>query len=38
MGKAGFIISLVSLVVAGGALALVVIGMVVKKVNYFTAD
>jgi len=38
MSKAAFIISLVSLVIAGGTFALVVTGMVLKKVNYFTAD
>jgi len=38
MGKAGFIISLVSLVIAAGTFALVVTGMVLKKVNYFSAD
>ena len=38
MGKAGFIISLVSLVIAAGTFALVVTGMVMKKVNYFSAD
>jgi len=38
MGKAGFIISIVSLVIAASAIALVVTGMVFKKINYFTAD
>jgi hypothetical protein len=38
MGKAGFVISLVSLVIATGTFALVVTGMVLKKINYFSAD
>jgi hypothetical protein len=38
MTKAGFVISIVSLVIAAGTFALVVTGMVMKKVNYFSAD
>jgi hypothetical protein len=38
MIKAGFVISLVSLVIAAGTFALVVTGMVLKKINYFSAD
>jgi hypothetical protein len=38
MSKAGFVISLVSLVIAAGTFALVVTGMVLKKINYFSAD
>ena|GEM_PF-1607438 len=38
MSKAGFIISLISLVIATGTFALVVTGMVLKKINYFTTD
>jgi hypothetical protein len=38
MGKAGFIISLVSLVVAASTLALLVTGIVFKKTSYFSAD
>jgi hypothetical protein len=38
MSKASFVISLVSLVIATSTLALVVTGMVLKKVNYFSAD
>jgi hypothetical protein len=38
MVKAGFVISLVSLVIAASALALVVTGMVFKKISYFSAD
>jgi len=38
MGKAGFVISLVSLVISACTIALVVTGMVLKKVNYFSAD
>jgi hypothetical protein len=38
MIKASFVISLVSLVIAAGTFALVVTGMVMKKINYFSAD
>jgi len=38
MSKAAFVISLVSLVIAAGTFALVVTGMVLKKINYFSAD
>ena len=38
MGKAGFIISIVALVIATGTFALVVTGMIFKKVDYFSAD
>jgi len=38
MGKAGFIIGIVSLIIATGTFALVVTGMLFKKINYFSAD
>jgi hypothetical protein len=38
VGKAGFVISIVSLAIAASTLALVVTGMVMKKINYFSAD
>jgi hypothetical protein len=38
MGKAGFIISIVALVIATGTFALVVTGMIFKRINYFSAD
>jgi len=38
MAKAGFVISLVSLVVAAAALGVVVAGVIFKKMNYFSAD
>jgi hypothetical protein len=38
MIKASFVISIVALVIAAGTFALVITGMMTKKVNYFSAD
>jgi hypothetical protein len=38
MARASFVISIIALVIAAGTFALVITGMMRKRVNYFSAD